>query len=128
MKQGDLVVHLASTQRGALRVGLSLEQGPNCVTFFRSRFPRTRVVQSHRHNGPLIVAVTRALHNESRPFVPPLDVHLTPFQWQVLKAAADIPFGETRTYGHLAARVQNPGAARAVGQVMHRNPLPLISP
>ena len=122
------MVHLASTEKGAVRVGLSLGQGLDSVTFFLSRFPHTRLVQSHGPNRPLILAVTRALHNESPPFVPPLDVHLTPFQWNVLNAAADIPFGETRTYGQLAVHVHKPGAARAVGLVMHRNPLPLIFP
>ncbi len=53
---------------------------------------------------------------------------LTPFQIQVLEQCRLIPHGEVRTYGWLAARVGRPGAARAVGQVMARNPLPLLIP
>ncbi|MCJ7684347.1 MAG: MGMT family protein, partial [Desulfobacteraceae bacterium] len=58
----------------------------------------------------------------------PLDFSCTPFRWSVLKAIATIPFGETRTYGEVASMVGKPGGARAVGQVMGKNPLPLIFP
>ena len=39
-----------------------------------------------------------------------------------------IPFGETRTYGQIAAAVGNPKAVRAVGQANHRNPIPIFIP
>jgi methylated-DNA-[protein]-cysteine S-methyltransferase len=39
-----------------------------------------------------------------------------------------VPSGATSTYGALAARVGRPRAARAVGTVMNRNPLPIILP
>ena len=44
------------------------------------------------------------------------------------EVARTIPAGETWTYGVLAARAGSPGAARAVGQAMARNPFPLIVP
>lgn len=52
----------------------------------------------------------------------------TPFQQRVIDACRAIPRGETRTYGQLAAKARAPGAARAVGQVMARNCLPLLIP
>jgi methylated-DNA-[protein]-cysteine S-methyltransferase len=39
-----------------------------------------------------------------------------------------IPYGQTRTYGQVAAAVGDPGAARAVGIACNRNPLPLLVP
>jgi O-6-methylguanine DNA methyltransferase len=45
-----------------------------------------------------------------------------------MKAIARIPFGETRTYKEVAAMAEKPKGARAVGQAMGRNPLPLIFP
>jgi methylated-DNA-[protein]-cysteine S-methyltransferase len=60
--------------------------------------------------------------------VPLAPVDLTPFQSQVMEACRLIGYGQVRTYGWLAARVGKPGAARAVGQVMARNPLPLLVP
>ena len=59
----------------------------------------------------------------------PLDLRdEPPFRRKVLEEAAKIPYGRTITYGELAARVGNPGAARAVGQAMNRNPVAPIVP
>jgi methylated-DNA-[protein]-cysteine S-methyltransferase len=40
----------------------------------------------------------------------------------------DVPFGETVSYGELAEMAGRPGAARAVGNAMSRNPLPIVVP
>jgi len=53
---------------------------------------------------------------------------LTPFQWQVLKAAAKIPLGQTRSYKWVAKQIGRPKAVRAVGQALKRNPYPVIIP
>jgi methylated-DNA-[protein]-cysteine S-methyltransferase len=58
----------------------------------------------------------------------PLAMHGTPFQREVWAALADIPFGETISYGELARRVGAPGAARAVGLANGRNPVPIVVP
>jgi len=52
----------------------------------------------------------------------------TPFQHRVWLELAAIPYGETVSYGEIARRVGRPGAARAVGQAVGANPLPLILP
>ena len=52
----------------------------------------------------------------------------TDFQMRCWNAARAIPHGERRSYIHLATTVRSPGAARAVGQAMRRNPLPIIVP
>lgn len=53
---------------------------------------------------------------------------LTSFQREVLDACARIPAGKTLTYAELAAWIGRPRAARAVGNALARNPLPLIIP
>lgn len=58
----------------------------------------------------------------------PLDVEGTAFQREVWGALAEIPYGETESYGQLAERVGRPGAARAVGGANGRNPIPLVVP
>jgi methylated-DNA-[protein]-cysteine S-methyltransferase len=59
----------------------------------------------------------------------PLDMrYYTAFQQAVWKAAAEIPFGETRSYGWIAKRLKNPRAVRAVGQALGANPIPIIFP
>ena len=53
---------------------------------------------------------------------------LTGFQRAVLEAARAIPYGEVRSYGWLAKQVGKPKAARAVGQALARNPVPIVVP
>ena len=52
----------------------------------------------------------------------------TPFQREVWQATRLIPYGETRSYLWVARQIKRPGAARAVGQALGRNPLPVIVP
>jgi O-6-methylguanine DNA methyltransferase len=51
-----------------------------------------------------------------------------PFYQEVWLACAEIPAGETRTYGELANRLGRPGAARAVGMALGKNPFAPIVP
>jgi O-6-methylguanine DNA methyltransferase len=53
---------------------------------------------------------------------------LTPFEQAALRATAQIPPGEVRSYSWVAMQIGRPRAARAVGRVMARNPLPLLFP
>jgi len=52
----------------------------------------------------------------------------TPFQRKVWEITRLIPYGETRSYAWVAEQVNKPRAARAVGQALARNPLPIIIP
>ncbi len=59
-----------------------------------------------------------------------LDLELmgTPFQRSVWAALLTIPYGETRSYGEIAAQVGSPGASRAVGLANGHNPIGIIVP
>ncbi|CAL9643354.1 Methylated-DNA--protein-cysteine methyltransferase [Actinosynnema sp. ALI-1.44] len=57
-----------------------------------------------------------------------LDLLGTPFQRTVWRALCSIPYGETVSYGELAAAVGRPTAARAVGMANGRNPVGIIVP
>jgi len=64
-----------------------------------------------------------------RSFSLPLNLSgLPPFQTRVLLTCAAIPWGQVFTYAQLAAAVGSPGASRAVGSSLARNPLPLFIP
>ena len=58
----------------------------------------------------------------------PIDVQATAFQWQVWQALAAIPYGETRTYGDIAAAIGRPRAVRAVARACATNPVALAIP
>ena len=59
----------------------------------------------------------------------PIDLDgVPPFHRAVYAIARAIPVGRTLTYGELAAKLEQPGAARAVGQALGDNPIPIIIP
>jgi O-6-methylguanine DNA methyltransferase len=79
-------------------------------------------------NRRLASQINEYLRGDRKRFELPVDLQVTPFQSKVLKEVAQIPYGQTRSYGAIAARIGNPDAARAVGAANARNPLPLIIP
>ena len=63
-----------------------------------------------------------------RTFTVPIGPEGTDFQLKVWAALRDIPYGETRSYGAIAAAVGSPKASRAVGGANHHNPIAVIIP
>ena len=63
-----------------------------------------------------------------REFDLPLAPKGTPFQKAVWAEMCRIPYGETRTYGQLAAAIGRPSACRAVGGACHCNPIAILQP
>lgn len=84
-------------------------------------------------DNPLLAAAVAELRayfaGELTEFTVPLHVREgSEFERAVWAEMATIPYGETRTYGEVAAAVGDPGAARAVGVACNRNPIPVIVP
>ena len=124
-----LRVYFASSEKGAVMVEMGLtETAEDCVSYFRDLFPDSSLEKNREKNGPLIDAVQAALINSPVPERIPLDVTGTAFQMTTWRAIARIPYGTTKTYAEVARMVGKPFAARAVGQAMGRNPLPLFFP
>ena len=63
-----------------------------------------------------------------REFDLPLRMEGTEFQQRVWRELTQIPFGQTRSYGQLAKRLNNPNGSRAVGLANGRNPIAIIVP
>lgn len=57
-----------------------------------------------------------------------LELNGTEFQRRVWDALRTIPYGETRSYGEIAAQIGSPGASRAVGLANGRNPISIVIP
>jgi methylated-DNA-[protein]-cysteine S-methyltransferase len=62
------------------------------------------------------------------PTLPRLDLRGTDFQRAVWSALLEIPWGEKRSYGEIAARIGRAGSARAVGGANHDNPIVILVP
>lgn len=92
----------------------------------RARFGRRLVEARPPHGWDDLIR--RAIDAGTPGELPLAWATVTVFQRRVLTEAATIPRGRTRPYGWLAERLGRPGAARAVGTSMARNPVPLIVP
>ncbi len=82
---------------------------------------------------PVLLAAERQLNEyfdgRRKIFELPLCVDGSPFSRAVLTALWEqVPYGQTLTYGELAALAGFPRAARAVGNALNRNPLPILVP
>ncbi len=137
---GDLDVAfdvLDDTPIGSLLVGVS-ERGLCRVHFDPD--PERELDDLARRFGPRVLrspkAVDRAkieldeyFSGRRHGFDLALDLRGTPdFYQRVLAELAEVPYGTTTTYGTLAAQVGAPKAARAIGTVMNRNPVPIVLP
>lgn len=78
--------------------------------------------------GLVFQQVTEYLNGQRRAFDFPYILRGTAFQKKVWQALCAIPYGETRTYGEIAAAAGNPRAARAVGMANHCNPILIAVP
>ena len=78
--------------------------------------------------GLVFRQVSEYLEGRRREFDFPYLLEGTEFQRKVWRALCDIPYGETRTYGEVAAAVGNPRAYRAVGMANHQNPILIAVP
>jgi methylated-DNA-[protein]-cysteine S-methyltransferase len=122
---GALLV--AATPRGVCRI--SYDADPQAEAERLARAYGSRVLRA----PPAVDEVRRELDEyfEGRREAFELSVDLTGaagFTQDVLRELARVPFGEVTTYGQLAASVGRPRAARAVGTVMNRNPIPIVLP
>jgi methylated-DNA-[protein]-cysteine S-methyltransferase len=73
--------------------------------------------------------IRRYFNGEPVDFDDKLDLSgATSFQQSVWRTVRHIPRGETRSYGWVASQIGLPNAARAVGQALKRNPVPIVIP
>lgn len=78
--------------------------------------------------GEVITQLGEYFAGTRREFDVPLVFDGTPFQQTVWKALLDIPYGQTVSYGELAALIGRPSASRAVGLANGKNPISIIVP
>jgi methylated-DNA-[protein]-cysteine S-methyltransferase len=79
--------------------------------------------------GPVVSQLREYFAGRRQAFDVPIDLSgATPFQRRIYQRLQKIPCGRVVSYGDLADELGEPGAARAVGQAVGANPLPVIVP
>ncbi len=122
---GTLLV--AGTERGLCRIVYDAEPERE-VDLLANAFG-LRVLRSPVPIDPARRQLDEYFEGKRQRFDLPVDIALlADFNRRVLRELARVPYGEVVTYGELAARAARPRAARAVGTVMNRNPLPIVLP
>jgi methylated-DNA-[protein]-cysteine S-methyltransferase len=122
---GHLLV--AATDGGLCRISYDPEH--DRVVEHLARTLGTRVLRSARPVDPTRRQLDEYFEKNRTEFELDVDLRLAPdFSRRVLEELARVPYGEMTTYGELARRVERPRAARAVGTVMNRNPIPIVLP
>ncbi|MGF6505846.1 methylated-DNA--[protein]-cysteine S-methyltransferase [Paraburkholderia sp. 32] len=112
---------------------VSHESSLVAILWEKERPGRVRLGAMHeKDDDPTLLKVERQLKQyfagERNQFDVPIEFRGSDFQKRVWNALLDIPYGETRTYAEIAAKVGNPKAVRAVGAANGRNPISIIAP
>jgi methylated-DNA-[protein]-cysteine S-methyltransferase len=122
---GALLV--AATEHGLCRVWFRTDPERQLDSLARSFGPR--VLRSRASVANAERQLDEYFDGRRESFELDVDLRMTaPFARTVLEELGRVPYGQTTTYGTLAAKVGAPRAARAVGTVMNRNPIPIVLP
>ena len=118
---------LAVTERGLCRI--SFDPEPDRETETLARTFGVRVLRAPRELDPVRRELDEYFEGRRRDFDLPLDLRgREGFSRDILERLAKVPYGEVTTYKSLAVEAGNPRAARAVGTIMNRNPIPIVLP
>ena len=120
---GPLFVAFAGQRVSAV---MRAEDDASFEQAFRQRFGRP-VRPADTPPTALVEAIDR--HLRGQPTTLDFDLRsVSEFERAVLLKAREIPRGEVRPYGWIAREIGRPGAVRAVGSALHKNPVPLLIP
>ncbi len=121
-------VALVASERGIVAATLPQPTPEEAMALVRAGHPEARpwpedaVADAARQ-------IRQYLDGERKSFQIPLDLSgHTPFRRQVWEVTQRIPYGETRSYAWVARQLGKPRAARAVGQALGANPVPMLVP
>lgn len=115
------------------KIGIAEENGAICRVFFSNNEETENLANYNVYREtPLIKEAALQLADyfncKRKTFDLPLAPNGTVFQINVWETLQKIPYGETRSYGEMAAMIGNSKACRAVGMANNRNPIVIIIP
>jgi len=110
-------------------LGIAENEGAITNIFFDKNKPPKNF---EKHETPLIKSTAAQLeeyfNKKRKDFDIPISLNGTPFKIKVWEALLTIPYGETKSYGEIAAMIKKPKACRAVGMANNTNQIAIIVP
>jgi methylated-DNA-[protein]-cysteine S-methyltransferase len=120
---------LAATERGLVRLAYAEDEREDAVLEQLALRVSPRVLSAPERLDEPRRELEQYFDGRRRAFEVPLDWRLVgPFGRRVLEAAAAIPYGGVSTYAEVAVAAGSPRGARATGNALGANPLPIILP
>lgn len=121
---------IAWGERGIMAAQLPDKDDTQIRARMRKRFPNAPESEPPTEMRRAIDGIVALMRGEKRDLLEvTLDMDGIPdFHRRVYEVARAIPPGQTLTYGEVAEKLNAPGAARAVGQALGANPIPIIVP
>jgi methylated-DNA-[protein]-cysteine S-methyltransferase len=119
---------IAATPKGLVRVAYDVEDHDRVLDTLSQRLS-PRVLRAPKRLNQVARELDEYFDGRRQVFDLPLDLSLSKgFRQLVQRHLPEIGYGQTRTYGQVAALVGNPRAVRAVGTACATNPLPVVVP
>jgi methylated-DNA-[protein]-cysteine S-methyltransferase len=119
---------LMATPKGLVRIAFESENRDEVLGEVAERLS-PRILEAPRRLDPVRRELERYFEGDLTDFEVPLDWSLTgDFARRVLRRTARIPYGSVASYGDVAMGVGTPRGARAVGNALGSNPIPVVVP
>ena len=123
-----LIIHAWSSEQGLVAVHLGEVPSPAREVGGRP-LSSISILAADEDLSRFAESLRRYLRGEPLAWAGALDLRgLTEFECRVYQEVREIPWAQTRSYADVARGVGRPSATRAVGNALHRNPLPIVVP
>jgi len=119
--------YVAATKDGIVRLELKATSRTGFIDGLRDEFG-VAPVEARRPFAALTRELMSYFSGEPVAFTAKVDLRGTEFQRKIWRTLSSIPYGNIRSYKWVAEKAGNPRGARAVGQALNRNPVPIIVP
>jgi AraC family transcriptional regulator, regulatory protein of adaptative response / methylated-DNA-[protein]-cysteine methyltransferase len=122
---------IANTVNGICSL-MFITKEQQALTMLKNRFKKGTFIKKETLLQKPLIDLLKSLptFNKGSDSIEPIKLNLvgTDFQLKVWQALLDIPYGQTTTYGNIAATIGNPQATRAVGTAIGQNPIAYLIP
>ncbi len=119
-------IFVASSVQGLVRVDIDCNKENFIKSFINQS--NLNIVPSDKVNENILTQIKNYLKGNLKKFDIGIDIKVTDFQKKVLNVVKRIEYGKVKSYGQIAKEIKKPGASRAVGNAIAKNPISIVIP